>query len=341
MDVMNREIYIEAAKSEILALARTYPVVAAFVCGSTVYEAEPRETDVDVRVVLDGEPVPGFLVERDGVPIEVTFTSLRNFLDEEQILSHPVLPSDILRGRIIYDPTGMLSELKERIGRRYGERRYIAARARKMFEEALEVTMRAQRDFEREGRIPLWTFRGALFRAGEVPLILLDMPLTHRRLFLFLREAAYRMGDDEIHGLGLETLGSSGMSKAEVLRALDETMAIFDIQEEVSHFYLSPLKRRYWERGTLMMTEEGLYAEAVWPLFTLVSLYCMDDPTKAKRFWLLDRLSFNSYESCRRKFVWMKGWLDRIGSHLGGTFTTLSGGTNGLSFFRSTIRGFE
>lgn len=336
---MNREVYIEAARSEISILTRTYPVVAAFVCGSSVYEAEPEETDVDVRVILDGEPALGYLVERDGVPIEVTFTSLRNFLEEEQVLCHPVLPSDILRGRIIYDPAGVLKRLRERIVERYGE--YIAVRARRMLNEALEMTKKAQRGFERMGRIPLWTFRGAMFRAGETPLILLDMPLTHRRLFLFLREAAWRMRDEEIHGLGLETLGSSGISKAEALKALDEIMTIFDAQEKISHFYLSPLKRGYWQRGTLMMIEKGLYAEAVWPLFTLVSLYCADDPDKADRFWLLDRLGFNSFGSCRRKFLWMREWLDRIGSHLGGTFTTLSGGTSGLSLLRSTIKGFE
>lgn len=336
---MNRKTCIRAARSEISILTRIYPVVAAFVCGSIVYEEEPGETDVDVRVILDGEPAPGYLVERDGMPIEVTFTSLGNFLDEEAILSHPVLPSDILRGTIIYDPTGMLKRLRRRIAERYEE--YIAARARRMFEEAAAMTAKTQREFEGTGKMPLWSFRGALFRAGETPLILLDMPLTHRRLFLFLREAAWRMRDDGIHGLGLETLGSSGISKAESLRALEETMTIFDSQGEIPHFYLSPLKRRYWEKGTLMMIEEGLYAEAVWPLFTLVSLYCADDPTRAERFWLLDRLGFSSYESCRRKFAWMGEWLDRIGSHLGGTFTTLSGGTSGFSLFRSTIKGFD
>jgi predicted nucleotidyltransferase len=338
---MDREVYIETAKAEVLALARSYPVVAAFVCGSIVYEEELGETDVDVRVILDGEPAPGFFVRRGDVPLEVTFTCLKHFLDDEQVLSHPILASDVVRCCIIYDPTGMLAALRERIRERYSEERYLMTRAWKMFGEALEMFRRSKEEFREKEELPLWTFRGAMFRAGEVPLILLDIPLTHRRLFVFLRTAARMLNDDEVHGFGLETLGSSGISKNEATKALEEAMTIFDIEEEPRHFYLSPAKRSYWENGVLRMMDEGLYAEAIWPLFTLVALRCTEDPGEAERFWLLDRLGFSSPDSMRRRLAWMDRWLERIRSHLGGTLTTLLGTTRGSLFLRSTINGLD
>jgi len=355
---MNKEACIEIAREATLKMAQEGgDVVGAFICGSMADDKPPMYTDVDIRVILDSEHTPPtkYVIEQ-GVPLEWVFLPKSKCVDLEDVLNSPFLSLELAKAIILFDPTDFLAKLKMEVLTSYQHRVHVMARAKRLLDAAREMYENVRKCFEKgafarplqHNRIsqtwheknvqypknlatmqempiidatPFWSLRCCIFWTGEIPPLLLNETPSHKRLLVKLKDAGERLGHPELYTLGLDTLGVRNIEKWEAEGFLIDALDIIDYvntKDIAKHFYLSPDKREYWEKGIKELIGQDCSEEATWPVFTIFSvgeplISQMDtpdsEPYKERCKFFFRRLGCVDACDVERKLLTAEEWL--------------------------------
>ena len=297
-------------------------VVGIFICGSMADDKPVTYADVDMRVILNSENMPPtkYVIEQ-GVPLEWVFVPNSKCEHLEYVLNSPFLSLELAKAVILFDPTGFLAKLKMEVLASYQHRVHVVARAKKLLNAAKEMYEHLRESFEKGEAVPFWCLRCFIFWTGETPPLLLNETPSHKKLFVYLKDVGERLGCPELYPLGLDTLGAREIEKWEAEGFLIDALDIIDYvntKDIAKHFYLSPDKREYWEKGIKELIDQGCCKEATWPIFTIFSVSAplisqMDtpdsEPYKERCQFFFNRLGCTEAYHLERKLFTAEEWL--------------------------------
>ena len=117
-------------------LCETPGFLGVYVGGSVSFMDHSMEftegSDIDLRVVMatgSPEPVhPRQHVFYNGIILEPSFRPEEDLLDSDQIAKDPYMGSDLWLGKIVDDPTGILSAVHRDVKEKFSRREYVLAR---------------------------------------------------------------------------------------------------------------------------------------------------------------------------------------------------------------------
>jgi predicted nucleotidyltransferase len=210
-------------------------VIGAFIHGSAARGDSLDDSDVDLHVVVEGEPPAPAAFWREGVVLDVMYVSTdlmtvdpRDFLDSEQgreELSRGHLVWDIVDSIVILDPDGLVRGYKRVAATLARQPELLKLRAGFVLEDSVATLEEARNAFAEDpllGFTLLYRAPAPTVRGGAVPLAMgavLSMaarPLGFRSLFPQFRVAAEDLGFMEMVGWA-ET--AWGLQEASVSRA--------------------------------------------------------------------------------------------------------------------------
>lgn len=114
-------------------LAKRDDIVAAYIYGSVVRGDATEDSDIDMAIVIAGEPdttkyrggVDGW---RNGTYIEASLQPKAAYEDPERVLAEPFKATPFYHSLIIHDPTGVLTEAYRHVRSVYMEPRWLKVR---------------------------------------------------------------------------------------------------------------------------------------------------------------------------------------------------------------------
>ena len=252
----------------------------AYLAGSITYMADdarfPTCSDVDIKVLIDGFEPPenlGKFVFAD-VILEVGYASLDDFKDPEKILADYHLAGAFRGPTAISDATGRLLELRQYVGARFAQRKWVLKRC-----EHARATVRywlsgvgAAQDLHDK-------VTACHFAAGVTAHVILIAGLhnpTVRRRYAECAKVLEDCGRLDVHERMLRTLGAGSFNERQVLNCLAEVGKAFDfacsVIESPYRFAadMTEATRPIAIEGSLEMIEQGYHREA---MFWILAIY--------------------------------------------------------------------
>ncbi|HWV22677.1 MAG TPA: hypothetical protein VNZ58_00675 [Thermomicrobiales bacterium] len=280
---MNIEAARSCARNWVEAEGVALPgFVAAFLAGSTNdlsddAELEPT-SDLDVMVVLEGINTrlkPGKFVYR-GVLLEVSIIDVDVLSCSETVLGHYHLGRVIATARILADPTGLLTRLRNDVADHFGERKWIEKRTHQAAETVLVRLDSITPDRPFEERVMAW-----LFAVCGLPHVLLVAglrnPTVRKRYVAVKALLAEASIPDGIYDAMLDALDPERLPASRVLHHLNALAGAFDAASGVVRspvFFASDLSqeaRPLAIDGSRELIDTGLHRET---LFWIVATFC-------------------------------------------------------------------
>ncbi len=222
-------------------------VIGAFVHGSAARGDSLDDSDVDLHVVVEGDPPPPAAFWRDGVVLDVMYISTdmmtvdpRDFLDSEEgreELARGHLLWDIVDSIVIFDPDGLARGYKRVAATISRDPELLKLRAGFILEDSVGTLGEARDAFAEDslkGFTLLYRAPGPTVRGGAAPVAmsaLLAMgsrPMGFRGLFPQFRVAAEDFGYLEVVGYAQAAWGLTTVSVARADTAFDLMTRIYD-----------------------------------------------------------------------------------------------------------------
>ena len=239
---------LAAARSFVEGLqAEDTSVIGAFVHGSAARGDSLDDSDVDLHIVVEGEPPAPAAFWRDGVVLDVMYISTdmmtvdpRDFLDSEEgreELARGHLLWDIVDSIVIFDPDGLTRGYKRVAATLARDPELLKLRAGFILEDSVATLGEARDAFAEDslkGFTLLYRAPGPAVRGGAAPVAmqaLLAMgsrPMGFRSIFPQFRVAAEDFGYLELVGYAQAAWGLSTVSVAGADSAFELMTRIYD-----------------------------------------------------------------------------------------------------------------
>ena len=301
---------------ERLVASRT-DVVCAFVAGSAANPECDYWSDVDVRVVVDGDVAPSGAFELcDGVPLEWAYVALGGLLEADALRRHPFRAPEIEEGTVLYDPTGFLVDLQRTLRAESVGRRSAGTRASVLLTHAVERLRVVEETWGELGLLALWDYRCVLFWGVEAASIHAGLRPTHRRALVVLRDCAAT----QAAYLGAsEALGSSYWDQAAAVETWRDTLRLMIGLPDAlrsQHHYLASGRIELWDSDVRGMIDSGDFREIALPVWTLLTLVWsasegmpeLRDDCGA----VLARMGFERPHGVESRLVACRRWIDLL-----------------------------
>jgi predicted nucleotidyltransferase len=227
--------------------AQDKSVIGAFVHGSAARGDSLDDSDVDLHVVVEGDPPAPAAFWRDDVVLDVMYLSTdmmtvdpRDFLDSEEgreELARGHLVWDIVDSIVIFDPDGLVRGYKRIAATLSRDPELLKLRAGFILEDSVGTLGEARDAFARdplEGFTHLYRAPGPAVRGGAAPIAMQSLvamgsrPLGFRSLFPQFRVAAEDFGYLELVGYAQAAWGLSNVSVARADAAFELMTRIYD-----------------------------------------------------------------------------------------------------------------
>ncbi len=268
---------LQAARSFTRDLAdQDSSLVGAFVHGSAARGDSLDDSDVDLHIVIAGEPPEPAALWMDGVVLDVMYVSTdlmtvdpRDLLDSEagrEELARGHLLWDIVDSIVVYDPDGLVRGYKRIAAMLSRDPELLKLRAGFILDDSVGTMQEARKAFEDDplkGYTLLYRAPLPGMRAGAAPLALGALvalgsrPLGFRGLFSEFRVAAEDLGYLELVGFAAAAWGvqEAAVSDADhafemlrrlfdsSVRAVEEASAQGDPSAAAAAPYVNPLER--------------------------------------------------------------------------------------------------
>ena len=205
----------------------------AYIVGSVNHrgddEEHPATSDVDVKVVLDADPLPGnpgkFLYR--GALLDVSFVPFKDLRNAEDVLGHYHLAAGLCTPSVIADPTGSLTELQRAVTAEYAREQWVERRCRHARDSVLRWIGGIQRAELYHDQVTCW-----LFATGAMAHVVLVAGLqnpTIRRRYQAVQQVLARYGYLDFHETLLTLMGCATLTRAQVEQHLDAVEEVFDV----------------------------------------------------------------------------------------------------------------
>lgn len=253
----------------------------AYTAGSVNWRAaessQPASSDVDVKVVLDADPLPPspgkFLFGE--VLLDVSFVPLDALRSPEDVLSHYHLAAALSRPSIVVDPTGFLAGLQRSVSQNFAKRHWVQQRCEHARLSVLNWIGGIRKAELCHDQVTCWLFAAA--GMAHVVLVAALRNPTIRRRYQAAQQVLAEHGFLDYHETLLELMGCAHVERREVEEHLAAVVDAFDyasrIVETPYRFAadISPIGRRIAIDGSRELIEQGFHREAVYWLVTTYS----------------------------------------------------------------------
>ncbi len=239
---------LSAARSFVEDLqAQDDSVIGAFVHGSAARGDSLDDSDVDLHVVVEGEPPAPASFWRDGVVLDVMYISTdmmtvdpRDFLDSEEgreEISRGHLLWDIVDSIVIFDPDGLVRGYKRIAATLAREPELLKLRAGFILEDSVGTLSEARDAFTEDllkGFTLLYRAPAPTIRGGAAPVAMTSLlamgsrPMGFRSLFPQFRVAAEDFGFMELVSYAEAAWGLSSVSVARADAAFELMTRVYD-----------------------------------------------------------------------------------------------------------------
>ncbi|RSM70475.1 hypothetical protein DMH04_44550 [Kibdelosporangium aridum] len=252
----------------------------AFLQGSVLWTPSdahhPRDSDVDVMVVVDSDdfpPAPGKFWY-DGVLLEASVMGAVQLRSPEAVLSDYHLAGNMHLPGILADPTGNLGTVHTTVAQHFADERWVLARC----EDAMNRVRRWLTSMDPSAPLPdqvtSW-----LFGTGVMTHVLLVAGLrnpTVRRRYAAVRDLLRHNERLDYHETLLAHLGAADLTTRQVREHLQALEKVFDAARTVEAPYrfssdITDTARPIAIDGTHDLITAGLHREA---MFWIVATYC-------------------------------------------------------------------
>jgi hypothetical protein len=247
-------------------------LIGVYTAGTTNWLPETAElapwSDVDVMVVLDGEPREKLgKLRHEGILLDVTYLQADRLGSAEALLGSHHVGASFRRATIILDPAGRLVELQSVVARQFNQRRWVLARceaARAAMLGYLGVVPTIEPLHE---KVTCWLF-GTSLSTQMVLLAGLRNP-TVRRRYAAARDVLAEYGLSAAYETFLDHLGCRQISRERVEYHLANLTELFDVAAVTARTPfvflsdISPVARPISIDGTRALIESGSHREAV------------------------------------------------------------------------------
>lgn len=248
-------------------------VVGAFFSGSTVEmkpsDSLPVASDVDVVLVLEASQIPAKpgKLRHGGVLIEVTYLSRDDLADPQVVAETYVLAPSFARDTIIYDPTGLLRRVHQRVSARFADPELVQRRVDGVRAKSLSGLVGLGSSSPWHEQVNAWLFSSSL--ATHAVLVAGLRNPTVRLRFLAARQVLTAHRLDDFYPRLLSLNGCAGTTAAATQHHLDELARSFDLAAEVARtpfFFSSDITaeaRPIAIDGSQQLIDSGNHREAV------------------------------------------------------------------------------
>ncbi len=265
---------IELAREWVASEAEATPgFVGAYLIGSAAIlpldaPFEPH-WDIDIGIVLEDieKPIRNRNLCYKGIIIECSYRPRADYTQLDAVLANHMMAHNIVAGRTLADPTGMLKELQTAVASAFAEQRWVAARCqgeKQFVQTVIHDLAQATMSPETFGRLLVVVSYLANL------LIIADLkPPTTRRCLVLMREILRPLDRLDLHERALEVLGFAQLSREEVQAYLHECATAFDravalkrsatLRDHKLHDFVKP----YFITGSQEMIDAGDYREAM------------------------------------------------------------------------------
>jgi hypothetical protein len=236
----------------------------------------PSYQDVDVNVVVnDLSQIPARKTQQryQGLVVDGEFHSVEAYRSPETVLSSAENAPNVVAGRILADPQGLLAELLPVVEREYGRRKWVQARCNWEKQLVMEHLQAIQPEsscgdvFEEL----IWVVLGL---AGLVAVAALKPPTTRRCLAL-AREILHAAGRPELQEALLQVWGCAHVKHKDVQFCLEACIQAFDQALSVIQAPCYGVQRDlypYLVEGSREMMAAGHQREAMFWIMLMHSL---------------------------------------------------------------------
>jgi predicted nucleotidyltransferase len=222
-------------------------VVGAFVHGSAARGDSLDDSDVDLHIVVEGDPPGPAAFWRDGVVLDVMYLSTdlmtvdpRDFLDSEagrEELARGHLLWDIVDAIVIFDPDGLVRGYKRVAATLSRDPELVKLRAGFILEDSVGTLTEARDAFAEDTlkgftllyRAPSPTIRGGAAPVAMTALLAMgSRPMGFRSMFPQFRMAAEDFGYLELIGYAEAAWGLASVSVAQADNAFEWMTRLYD-----------------------------------------------------------------------------------------------------------------
>ncbi|NOZ27475.1 MAG: hypothetical protein GXP39_05400 [Chloroflexi bacterium] len=233
-------------------------------------ETFPSYRDVDIYMVVeDLDQVPAQRVKHlyKGCFIEGVFMSLEGHSSSKAILSSPLYAPNIVVGRILADPRGILSNFQQIVEREYSRRRWVKARCQ--YEKRMALEHLGAMDPKGLADEMFYHLLWFVLGIGGLIAVAHLRPPTVRRCLALSKELLQAQQRADLHEAILATWGCADLTLDEVESCLEQCVWCFDKAVQVirtpfyGDFDISHDARPYLIEGSYEMLREGYHREAM------------------------------------------------------------------------------
>jgi hypothetical protein len=320
-----------AAENWVNEVAAAWPGFdGAFLHGSIAWLAGdvilPATSDVDVIVVVSGEPPPNpGKFRHEGTLLDVSTLPADQIQSAEDILGISHLAGSLRRSSILADPTGHLVAIQQQIAQNFARPDFTLRRCKHARFKIMMYLGSINSEQPFNENVTSW-----LFGTGVMTHVLLVAGLrnpTVRSRYVAVHDLLARRGRLDIHEELLDLLGSANLSRPQVERHLATMTEAFDAAKSVIRtpvFFatdLSDVARPIAIDGTQEMIERGFYREAMFWIAATWSrcqhVFSVDAPEMQERFEpayraMLADLGITSFEDLLARRNAVRNYLPRL-----------------------------
>jgi hypothetical protein len=237
----------------------------------------PRESDVDIYLVVDDEQMPEVTqrkFEYRGVLLEPSYHPRSAFSSPGRVLENFIYAFHLSVPSVVFDPYDELAPIQKEVEKGYTELHWVEQRCQRIMDSALQVYIPEMVGASH----PYQKTLAFLFTANcaiQLPLAATLKPPTVKKAMIFFRDLCEAYSADELYRSYLELLGSSSMDKPQVRDYLTRCTAAFNfvIPIRKTKFPLSHCasedERTYLIDGSGFLIESGYFRDAIpWILMT-------------------------------------------------------------------------
>jgi hypothetical protein len=227
----------------------------------------PGYKDVDVCVIVEDTsliPLPKARRGYKGILLDAEFQNLEEYRSAEAVLSSPEYALNLVAGRILSDPHGLLSGLQQLIEKEYPRRRWVRARCgweKRVVAEHLGAINPPTRPNDMFSHL-IWVVLGL----GGLVTVAQLRPPTVRRCLVLSKGLLEAQGRPDLHEALLQLLGSAHLEQDDVKACLEECIRAFNRAVEVVCNPIYGVHRdsyAYLVEGSREMMDQGHHREAM------------------------------------------------------------------------------
>jgi len=236
----------------------------------------PAYSDVDIYVIVkDVSQIPVRKAKRSykGILVDSEFQDLEEYRSPEVVLASPEYAPSIVAGRILSDPTGLLSELQQIVERGYANQTWVQARCQwekwlvREYLAKIEPEATCGDMFEHL----IWVVLGL----GGLVAVAHLRPPTVRKCLVLTQELLQTQGRLELHEAVLQVWGCAHFERSDVECCLEECITAFNKAVQVIRTPFYGIHRDvypYLVEGSREMIDVGYHREAMFWIMLMHSL---------------------------------------------------------------------